>query len=153
MIETRIAKLFKNGASQAVRLPAEFRFAGDEVYVSRDDATGDVVLSSRPGAKTWGEFFELLHAVAVPEDFMPADHHLHLVVRQFLKIVRIAAWDEDAADWYAEIRHQLVSSGQPIGELDMMTAAHALSIGAVLVGNNSRHYERIAAPLILQNWA
>ena len=70
MIETRIAKLFKNGASQAVRLPAEFRFAGDEVYVSRDDATGDVVLSSRPGAKTWGEFFELLHAVAVPEDFM-----------------------------------------------------------------------------------
>ena len=84
---------------------------------------------------------------------LPADHHLHLVVRQFLKIVRIAAWDEDAADWYAEIRHQLVSSGQPIGELDMMTAAHALSIGAVLVGNNSRHYERIAAPLILQNWA
>lgn len=70
MIETRVAKLFKNGASQAVRLPAEFRFEGDEVYVSRDDATGDVVLSNRPGAKTWGAFFELLHAVDVPADFM-----------------------------------------------------------------------------------
>ena len=70
MIETRVAKLFRNGASQAVRLPAEFRFEGGEVYVSRDDTTGDVVLSNRPGAKTWNEFFELLHAVDVPEDYM-----------------------------------------------------------------------------------
>lgn len=70
MIETRVAKLFKNGASQAVRLPADFRFEGDEVYVSRDDATGDVVLSNRPGAKTWNAFFELLHEVTVPVDFM-----------------------------------------------------------------------------------
>ena len=70
MIETRIVKLFKNGASQAVRLPSDFRFEGNEVYVSRDDATGDVVLSNRPGAKTWNAFFELLHEVAVPADFM-----------------------------------------------------------------------------------
>lgn len=70
MIETRVAKLFKNGASQAVRLPADFRFEGDEVYVTRDDATGDVMLSNRPGAKTWNAFFELLHEVAVPVDFM-----------------------------------------------------------------------------------
>lgn len=70
MIETRIAKLFKNGASQAVRLPVEFRFDGEAVYVSRDDATGDVMLSNRPGAKTWGDFFDLLRAVDVPADFM-----------------------------------------------------------------------------------
>ncbi len=36
MLETRIAKLFKNGSSQAVRLPAEFRFDGDKVYVTRE---------------------------------------------------------------------------------------------------------------------
>jgi tRNA(fMet)-specific endonuclease VapC len=82
---------------------------------------------------------------------LPADHRLHLTVRQFLKIVRVLPWDADAADWYAEIRHQLVCTGQPIGELDMMIAAHALSAGAVLVSNNSRHYERIKAPLILAN--
>lgn len=70
MIETRTAKLFKNGASQAVRLPMEFRFEGEEVFVTRDDATGDVVLSTRPGAKAWGEFFELLRAVDVPDNFM-----------------------------------------------------------------------------------
>lgn len=84
---------------------------------------------------------------------LPAEHRLHLLVRQFLKIVRVVPWDSDAADWYAEIRHQLMSSGQPIGEMDMMIAAHALSAGAVLVTNNSRHYERIEAPLILENWA
>ena len=70
MIETRIAKLFQNGASQAVRLPSDFRFDGNEVYVTRDDATGDVVLSNQPGAKTWGAFFELLHEIDVPADFM-----------------------------------------------------------------------------------
>jgi hypothetical protein len=44
-------------------------------------------------------------------------------VRQFLKIVQILPWDAEAADWHAEIRHQLVSSGHPIGEMDMMIAA------------------------------
>lgn len=77
MTETRVAKLFKNGASQAVRLPADFRFEGDEVYVTRDEATGDVVLSTRPGAKAWSEFFELLHSVDVPADFM-ADRPLNV---------------------------------------------------------------------------
>ena len=78
MIETRIAKLFKNGGSQAVRLPMGFRFEGEEVFVSRDDATGDVVLSTRPGARVWREFFELLHAVDVPDGFL-AERPLNLV--------------------------------------------------------------------------
>ena len=84
---------------------------------------------------------------------LPADHRLHLAVRQFLKIVRILPWDVEAADWYADIRHQLVSTGQPIGEMDMMIAAHSLSAGAVLITNNRRHYERIEAPMMLDNWA
>ncbi|WP_043914965.1 type II toxin-antitoxin system VapC family toxin [Candidatus Regiella insecticola] len=84
---------------------------------------------------------------------LPTDHRLHLAVRQFMKIVRVLPWDAESADWYAEIRHQLISTGQPIGELDMMIAAHSLSARAVLVTNNSRHYGRIEAPLILENWA
>jgi antitoxin VapB len=84
MTEIRTAKLFKNGASQAVRLPAEFRFTGDEVYVARDESTGDVVLSSHPGAGTWRNFFDYLRAVDIPEDFMtdrpmnvpPVERHL-----------------------------------------------------------------------------
>lgn len=55
MVKT--AKLFKNGRSQAVRLPAEFRFEGKEVFIRKDEKTGDVVLSRRP--ESWEEFFRL----------------------------------------------------------------------------------------------
>ena len=81
------------------------------------------------------------------------DHRLHLGVRQFLKVVRVLSWDSEAADFYADIRHQLVTTGQPIGELDMMIAAHSLAVGAVLVTNNTRHYGRLRASLRLENWS
>jgi antitoxin VapB len=81
MTETRTAKLFKNGSSQAVRLPAEYRFDGDEVYVTRDETTGDVVLSNRPGAKVWGDFFGMMHAIDVPDEFM-ADRPMNLPPRE-----------------------------------------------------------------------
>jgi len=83
---------------------------------------------------------------------LPAEHQIHLIVHHFLKTVRILSWDSESADWYAEIRHQLISTGQPIGELDMMIASHSLSAGAVLVTNNVRHFQRINAPLWLENW-
>lgn len=70
MPETRVAKLFRNGASQAVRLPAEFRFEGSEVYATRDERTGDVILSKWPGAATWSDFFALMRSIEVPDDFM-----------------------------------------------------------------------------------
>jgi tRNA(fMet)-specific endonuclease VapC len=84
---------------------------------------------------------------------LPADHRLHVGVRQFLRVVRVLAWDEAAADHYADIRHQLVGSGQAIGEMDMMIAAHALALSAVLVTNNVRHFTRVAGPLMMVNWA
>lgn len=70
MPEPRTAKLFKNGSSQAVRLPADFRFEGEEVYITRDEASGDVVLSTRPGARTWDDFFDLMRTIDVPPEFM-----------------------------------------------------------------------------------
>jgi antitoxin VapB len=64
----RIAKLFLNGRSQAVRLPAEFRFEGSEVFIRQDQATGDVILSRRP--ESWDGFFKLRREANVPEEFM-----------------------------------------------------------------------------------
>jgi antitoxin VapB len=64
----RTAKLFRNGRSQAVRLPVEYRFEGAEVYIRRDPATGDVILSRRP--ESWHDFFELMKTIDVPEDFL-----------------------------------------------------------------------------------
>ena len=65
---SRSAKLFRNGRSQAVRLPAEYRFEGSEVYIRRDPTTGDVVLSRRP--ESWQDFFELLRTLDLPKDFL-----------------------------------------------------------------------------------
>jgi antitoxin VapB len=64
----RTAKLFRNGRSQAVRLPSEYRFQGSEVFIRRDTATGDVVLSRRPDA--WEDLFHLMDSLGVPDDFM-----------------------------------------------------------------------------------
>jgi antitoxin VapB len=68
----RIAKLFTNGGSQAVRLPAEFRFEGDEVYIRRDERTGNVILSARPEI-AWIEFMALRHELGPPPDDVLAD--------------------------------------------------------------------------------
>ena len=65
---SKTAKLFRNGRSQAVRLPVEYRFEGSEVYVRRDPATGDVILSRRP--ESWKDLFALLNEVEVPKDFL-----------------------------------------------------------------------------------
>ena len=46
------AKVFRHGGSQAVRLPAEYRFDRDEVFVWRDEATGYLVLSAQPASWT-----------------------------------------------------------------------------------------------------
>jgi len=62
------AKVFMNGRSQAVRLPAAFRFYEDEVYIRRDEVTGDVVLSRRPG--DWHSFFAVVATLDTPTDFL-----------------------------------------------------------------------------------
>ena len=65
----KVAKLFPNGRSQAVRLPAPFRFEGDEVYIRRDSETGEVILSAVPNS--WDGFFALRDAgVDEARDFL-----------------------------------------------------------------------------------
>jgi virulence-associated protein VagC len=67
-MQTKTARLFTNGGSQAVRLPAEFRFPeGSEVYVRRDPITGDIVLSARPNSSL-SRFFAVRDQLRVTED-------------------------------------------------------------------------------------
>jgi antitoxin VapB len=68
---TQVAKIFINGRSQAVRLPAAYRFDTKEVFVRQDAETGDVILSRRP--ETWDGFFAALEGVEVPADFLDAN--------------------------------------------------------------------------------
>jgi antitoxin VapB len=62
------AKLFTTGGSQAVRLPAEFRFEGNEVDIRRDPVTGEVVLS-KPNA-SWDEYFDWVRTLDIPDDLL-----------------------------------------------------------------------------------
>jgi antitoxin VapB len=93
----KTAKLFKNGRSQAVRLPKEFRFEGTEVEVRRDAATGNVLLlqpftppvereifsedSSGSGADaerklTLPELYAIFDQAEFPDDFFQRETHI-----------------------------------------------------------------------------
>ncbi len=63
-----VAKVFYNGRSQAIRLPAIFRFSSKEVFIRKDIKTGDVVLSPKPCS--WKDYFQLLDSLNIPQDFM-----------------------------------------------------------------------------------
>ena len=66
------AKLFANGRSQAVRLPAAFRFDTTEVFIRKDPLTGDVILSRRP--HDWDGFLVAAQAIEDADDFLsPAE--------------------------------------------------------------------------------
>ena len=83
---------------------------------------------------------------------LPAVHHLSDTVYDFLRVMRMLEWGATAADFHAQIKHQLKKDGTPIGDMDMLIAAHALAADAVLVTNNTRHFERIKLPLTMENW-
>ncbi len=63
-----IAKLFMNGRSQAVRIPVDFRFDCEQVFIRKDPDSGDLIISETPGS--WESFFKRLEDVEVPENFM-----------------------------------------------------------------------------------
>ena len=63
-----IAEVFTQGRSQAVRLPAEYRFKSKEVYIRRNEDTGEVILSEKPDS--WDVFFDALKDLSVPRDFL-----------------------------------------------------------------------------------
>jgi tRNA(fMet)-specific endonuclease VapC len=74
-----------------------------------------------------------------------------LALAQFLQPLQIADFDQAAAAVYGKLRVRLEAQGLPIGLLDMLIAAHALSLNAVLVTNNLREFGRVA-DLKVENW-
>jgi tRNA(fMet)-specific endonuclease VapC len=69
----------------------------------------------------------------------------------FLAVATTLAWDATAAAAHGRLRAQLRQAGTPIGDFDEMIAAHALSVGAVVVTGNERHFRRISG-LAVENW-
>jgi tRNA(fMet)-specific endonuclease VapC len=75
-----------------------------------------------------------------------------LRLEEFMAPFRILPYDEFAAKTYGAIRFQLEKQGQPIGPLDLLIAAHALSQKLTLVTNNDKEFKRIKN-LKVENWA
>ena len=73
------------------------------------------------------------------------------VTELFLAGVETLPWDDAAADRCGVVRAELALKGRPIGSLDEMIAAHALSCDAVLVTGNVRHFGRVTG-LRLRAW-
>lgn len=72
-------------------------------------------------------------------------------LQQFILPLEVAAFDESATNAYGELRAYLEMQGTPIGALDMMIAAHALSLNVKLVTSNTKKIKRVLG-LNLLDW-
>jgi tRNA(fMet)-specific endonuclease VapC len=62
---------------------------------------------------------------------------------EFILPLEIADFDEKAAENYGKVRSSLEKEGKPIGSMDMLIGAHALSLGVTLVTNNTGEFKQV----------
>lgn len=93
-------------------------------------------------------FAELEHGVAKSVCKEKNERNLN----KFLKVFKILPFDMKAAVEYGKICAYLQSQGTPIGTMDMLIAAHALSESLTIVTNNVREFERVPN-LMIENWS
>jgi tRNA(fMet)-specific endonuclease VapC len=90
---------------------------------------------------------ELLYGVS--KSAKPEQNQMALL--QFLAPLEILPYGDDAAQYYGDLRVHLEKQGTPIGSLDMLIAAHALSKDCTLITNNEKEFIRIPK-LKIENW-
>jgi tRNA(fMet)-specific endonuclease VapC len=72
-------------------------------------------------------------------------------LEQFLLPLEVADFDRRASAAYGQVRALLEQEGNVIGDMDMLIGAHALSLGVILVTNNTREFRRIP-DLKIEDW-
>ena len=80
----------------------------------------------------------------------PDAKRLHLAVHEFLLRVDVLSWDRAVARHYGAVRASMERQGKVLAPLDMMIAAHALSVGATLVSNDRAF--GLVAGLSIEDW-
>ncbi len=73
-------------------------------------------------------------------------------LEQFTSSLEVADFDRDATVVYGRVRAQLEKKGQPIGSMDLLIAAHAISLNVRLITHNVREFGRIPG-LRIEDWA
>ena len=90
---------------------------------------------------------ELLYGVEIS----PRRQQDEAAVNAFLTFVEVLDFPDEAASHYASIRARLKAKGSMIGANDLFIAAHARSLGVILVTNNTREFARVPE-LKIENW-
>lgn len=103
-------------------------------------AVGDVAISSIVLA-------ELCYGVELSQ----RQEENNAALDDFLQYVTVLDWPEQASHQYGIIRAYLRKKGTPIGANDLLIAAHALALDAILVSDNSKEFLRVPE-LKLENW-
>jgi tRNA(fMet)-specific endonuclease VapC len=80
-----------------------------------------------------------------------ASKRLHALIDTFIEAVEVAVFDHAAALEFGRLGNILAERGTPIGEFDVLIAAHAVTLRCVLVSNNLRHFSKVPG-LIVENW-
>lgn len=73
------------------------------------------------------------------------------VIEGWLAGFEVRPWPVEASSYYAQVRQSLDSQGQPIGNMDLMIAAHALAEDSVVITNNAREFHRVPG-LAVEEW-
>ena len=96
-----------------------------------------------------------LSAITVAELRYGADRKgsrkLHRLIDTFAAAVEVAPFDASAAAEFGRIATLMTERGTPIGDFDVLIAAHAVSLRRTLVTNNTRHFSRVPG-LSVENW-
>lgn len=90
---------------------------------------------------------ELLYGVS--KSSKPEQNQIAL--SQFVAPLEILPYDDGASQYYGDLRAGLEKQGTPIGSLDMLIAAHAISLNSVLITNNEKEFSRVPN-LKIDNW-
>lgn len=128
MLDTNMASYIIKGANDAVQRRLE------------NVPMANICISSITQA-------ELLRGVAKKPDAK----QLPMIVNEFLLRVEILPWDSRAAEAYAVLRTTFEKEGKPLGAMDMLIAAHAASIGAILVTHDKAFFN-VRKHLSLEDW-
>jgi tRNA(fMet)-specific endonuclease VapC len=96
-----------------------------------------------------------ISAITVAELRFGADRRkstrIHQLIDLFTATLAVVPFDETCAARYGVIASELARRGTPIGQFDVLIAAHALTIRATLVTNNVKHFSRVRG-LEVENW-
>lgn len=74
------------------------------------------------------------------------------LVEGYLERLAILDWTNEVSGHYARIRAELERSGKPIGNMDLLIASHAVSLGMTLVTNNLKHFSNVPG-LSVEVWS